>query len=140
MSQPIEQQTAGPAVWTEPESLTGNFLAETLGKRCTRFLQKKTARLSEAPAGHFSRGFDTSQVGIAAMRTCARTSWDGYKLRTRNKTVAELVRVQKPIRILTNPATWTGFVGRSKYGATGSRQLSGALNPKANSPEEIRVG
>jgi len=34
-------------------------------------------------------------------------------LRTRNKTVAELVRAQKSLRILTNPATCACFVRRS---------------------------
>jgi len=34
-------------------------------------------------------------------------------LRTRNKTVAELVRAQKSLRILTNPATCAYFVRRS---------------------------
>jgi hypothetical protein len=28
----------------------------------------------------------------------------------RNKTVAELVRMQNPVRILKNPATWESFV------------------------------
>ena len=51
----------------------------------------------------------SSMIELGALRLLMEI----VSLRTRNKTVAELVRAQKSLRILTNPATCAYFVRRS---------------------------